>query len=95
MPVQSEEANGKARQGSGKAGKGRRGCYSPARLHNAVAKVAPHLKVWFRRVRRICLCVDCCLTLVLGTGFRRRMMSWQLESAAVQAAHIATARWKL
>ena len=36
---------GKARQGPGKAGKGRRGCYSPARLHNALAKLAPHLKV--------------------------------------------------
>ena len=49
--VQAEEAAGKARQGptSGKAGKGRKsGCYSPARLHNALAKLAPHLKVSLR-----------------------------------------------
>ena len=32
-------------QRQGKAGKGRKGCYSPARLHNALAKLAPHLKV--------------------------------------------------
>jgi len=46
-PAQADEAAGKARQGpSGKAGKGRKsGCYSPARLHNALAKLAPHLKV--------------------------------------------------
>ena len=47
-PAQADEAATKARQGpaAGKAGKGRRsGCYSPARLHNALAELAPHLKV--------------------------------------------------
>jgi hypothetical protein len=62
---QAEEANGKARQGSGKAGRGRSGpCYSPARLHNAVAKVAPHLKVWLCRAPELfCMCLRpdlCC-----------------------------------